>query len=106
MNIAIIGGGISGLMAAYRLSLLKDINITIFEKVNPLEQRVCPLLHHNVDKCMNCERCAIMEGVAGAGAFSDGKYNITTEFGGWLQDILPSDACPTLRIASDSKSVK
>lgn len=91
MNIAIIGGGISGLMASYRLSLLKDINITIFEKGNLLEQRVCPLLHHNVDKCMNCERCAIMEGVAGAGAFSDGKYNITTEFGGWLQDILPSD---------------
>ena len=88
MNIAIIGGGISGLMAAYKLSVLNENNITIFEKGNELEQRVCPLLHHNVDKCMNCERCAIMEGVAGAGAFSDGKYNITTEFGGWLQDIL------------------
>lgn len=91
MNICIIGGGISSLMAAYKLSVLSTNQITIFEKGNELEQRVCPLLHHNVNKCMNCEHCAIMEGVAGAGAFSDGKWNITTEFGGWLQDIIEPD---------------
>lgn len=88
--VGIIGGGISGLMAAYRLSLLNDIKVLIFEKGNDLKQRVCPLLHHNVDKCVKCNHCAIMEGLAGAGAFSDGKYNITTEYGGWLQDIIDS----------------
>lgn len=88
--VGIIGGGISGLMAAYRLSLLNDIKVLIFEKGNDLKQRVCPLLHHNVDKCVKCNHCAIMEGLAGAGAFSDGKYNITTEYGGWLQDIMDS----------------
>lgn len=88
--VGIIGGGISGLMAAYRLSLLNDIKVLVFEKGNDLKQRVCPLLHHNVDKCVKCNHCAIMEGLAGAGAFSDGKYNITTEYGGWLQDIMDS----------------
>jgi uncharacterized FAD-dependent dehydrogenase len=30
-------------------------------------------------------------GFGGAGAFSDGKYNITNEYGGWLQDYIPGD---------------
>ncbi len=87
-SVGIVGGGISALMAAY--NLLKnsnDINVTIFEKGNNLENRKCPILQKQVDKCIKCKSCAIMEGIAGAGAFSDGKYNITTEFGGWLQDI-------------------
>ena len=87
-NIGIIGGGISSLMAAYSLlKNSKDVSVTIFEKGNSLDQRKCPILEKKVDKCIKCKTCAIMEGIAGAGAFSDGKYNITTEFGGWLQDI-------------------
>ena len=87
-NIGIIGGGISALMAAYNLVKNSDkVNVTIFEKGNGLEDRKCPILQKKVDKCVKCKSCAIMEGIAGAGAFSDGKYNITTEFGGWLQDI-------------------
>ena len=87
-SVGIIGGGISSLMAAY--SLLKgskNISVTIFERGNDLENRKCPILSKKVDKCIKCKTCAIMEGIAGAGAFSDGKYNITTEFGGWLQEI-------------------
>ena len=30
-----------------------------------------------------------MRGFGGAGAFSDGKYNFTTEFGGWLSEYIP-----------------
>lgn len=87
-NIGIIGGGISSLMAAYSLlKNSKETNVTIFERGNSLETRKCPILDKKVDKCIKCKTCAIMEGIAGAGAFSDGKYNITTEFGGWLQDI-------------------
>lgn len=87
-HVGIVGGGISSLMAAY--SLLKnseEISVTIFERGNSLENRKCPILSKKVDKCVKCKTCAIMEGIAGAGAFSDGKYNITTEFGGWLQEI-------------------
>ena len=32
-----------------------------------------------------------MEGMAGAGAFSDGKYVISTEYGGWLTEFLPPE---------------
>lgn len=88
MIVGIVGGGISGLMAAYRLiEKSSDIKVVIFEKGNDILNRKCPILAKKVDKCIKCKHCAIMEGMAGAGAFSDGKYNITTEFGGWLQDI-------------------
>ena len=32
-----------------------------------------------------------MCGFGGAGAFSDGKFNFTTEFGGWLTDYMDHD---------------
>lgn len=88
-DIAIIGGGISGLMAAYRLSL-KDpsLKIILIEKGAKLEDRTCPMITKKSSVCVNCAHCAIMEGIAGAGAFSDGKYLITTEYGGWLSDYL------------------
>jgi uncharacterized FAD-dependent dehydrogenase len=86
---AIIGGGISGLMCAYRM-LEKDPErrIIILEKGAELRKRSCPLVAGKADKCLKCRGCAIMEGVAGAGAFSDGKYIISTEYGGWLPDFI------------------
>lgn len=92
LKIGVIGGGISALMLTYRLVENSDnIEIAIFEKGNALLDRKCPILQKKVLKCIKCPHCAIMEGMAGAGAFSDGKYNITTEFGGWLQDIRDKD---------------
>ena len=86
---AVIGGGISGLMCALRL-LEKDPSrrIIILEKGAALRERSCPLVAGKSDKCLKCRNCAIMEGVAGAGAFSDGKYIISTEYGGWLPDFI------------------
>lgn len=87
-TVAIIGGGISGLMAAYELvTKSNETKVIILEKGNSIRNRNCPILNKTTTKCVKCKHCAIMEGMAGAGAFSDGKYNITTEFGGWLQDI-------------------
>lgn len=92
LKIGIIGGGISALMLAYRIiEKSQDKEIVIFEKGNALLDRKCPILMKKFTKCIRCRHCAIMEGMAGAGAFSDGKYNITTEFGGWLQDIRDKD---------------
>lgn len=85
-KIGIIGGGISSLMCAYSLSKNKDIDITIYDKGHNISNRSCPILMSKATKCVKCKNCSIMEGLAGAGAFSDGKYNITTEFGGWLQN--------------------
>ena len=89
-DVAIIGGGIGGIMTAYRLiEKNSKLKVVIFEKGNALNKRSCPILTGAVKSCIKCKSCAIMEGMAGAGAFSDGKYVITTEYGGWLTDFLP-----------------
>lgn len=96
MIIDIIGAGPGGIYAAYKLARYakvreKTIEINIFEKGNPLELRKCPISAGRVDKCINCKTCSIMCGFGGAGAFSDGKYNITNEFGGTLFEKIGAD---------------
>ena len=85
-DVIIIGAGIGGLMAAYRLC--DHQRVLVIERGNGIDKRICPLTHNMSKVCLRCKQCAIMEGVGGAGAFSDGKFNITTEYGGWLQDIV------------------
>ncbi len=88
-DVVIIGGGIGGIMTAYRLTEKNpDLKVAIIEKGHDIEGRVCPIVAKKTDKCVNCKSCAIMEGMAGAGAFSDGKYVISTEYGGWLTEFL------------------
>lgn len=91
-DIAIIGGGIGGLMNTYELATKKpELRILLLEKGHDIEKRVCPIVAGRVPACIRCPSCAIMEGLAGAGAFSDGKYVISTEYGGWLPDFLPPE---------------
>lgn len=88
-DVVIIGGGIGGLMNAYRLLEKKpSLRICMLERGSAIRHRVCPLINGASDKCLRCKNCAIMEGMAGAGAFSDGKYVISTEYGGWLTDFM------------------
>lgn len=88
-DVLIIGGGIGGLMCAYQL-ITQDssLKIVILEKGRDIHQRTCPIVENKVKECIHCQHCAIMEGYAGAGAFSDGKYIISTEYGGWLTQFL------------------
>ncbi|MFA6948044.1 MAG: FAD-binding protein [Eubacteriales bacterium] len=89
-DVLIIGGGIGGLMAAHRLlSRQPELKVVIIEKGNAIEHRSCPIVTHKSQVCVKCKHCAIMEGMGGAGAFSDGKYVISTEYGGWLTEFLP-----------------
>ena len=91
-DVAIIGGGIGGIMAAYRLvNSDPSLSVAIFEKGKAIEKRICPIVKKTAKSCVKCPSCAIMEGMAGAGAFSDGKYVISTEYGGWLTDFLPDE---------------
>jgi len=88
-DIIIIGGGIGGIMSAYRLiEKHPEKKILLIEKGKTITKRSCPIIDKKSDKCIGCKSCGIMEGMAGAGAFSDGKYVISTEYGGWLTKFL------------------
>ena len=91
-DVVIIGGGIGGMMCAHRL-IEKDSNLSILliERGHALANRKCPIIQKKVEHCIKCNPCAIMEGMGGAGAFSDGKYIISTEYGGWLPDFLDAN---------------
>ena len=86
-DIIIIGAGPGGIYSAYELTKeQRNLRIAVFEAGNPLEKRRCPIDGEKVTSCVNCKTCAIMSGFGGAGAFSDGKYNITNNFGGTLYE--------------------
>ncbi len=86
-DILIIGAGPGGIFSAYELSHKRpDLKIGVFEMGTSLEKRKCPINGTTIKSCINCTHCSIMTGFGGAGAFSDGKYNITNEFGGTLYE--------------------
>lgn len=88
-DIIIVGAGPGGIFSAYELVKLNpDYKIGVFETGNSLEKRKCPIDGDKVKTCINCPSCAIMNGFGGAGAFSDGKYNITNQFGGTLYEYI------------------
>ncbi len=88
-DIVIIGAGPGGIFSAYELVKLKDnLKIGIFEAGSSLKKRKCPIDGEKIKSCIRCKSCAIMNGFGGAGAFSDGKYNITNQFGGTLYEYI------------------
>ena len=88
-DVIIIGAGPGGIYSAYELIRLKpDLKIAVFEGGHALEKRRCPIDGAKVKSCIGCKSCSIMSGFGGAGAFSDGKYNITNDFGGTLHEYI------------------
>lgn len=88
-DIIIVGAGPGGIFTAYELVKLDpSLEIAVFEAGSPLEKRRCPIDGERIKTCVHCPTCAIMNGFGGAGAFSDGKYNITNDFGGSLHEYI------------------
>ncbi len=84
-DIVVIGAGPGGIFTAYELAAAeRGLKIAVLELGRPLEQRKCPIDGKKIRSCVKCPVCSIMSGFGGAGAFSDGKYNITNQFGGTL----------------------
>ena len=88
-DVIIVGAGPGGIFAAYELVQHRsDLKIAVFEAGHALEHRRCPIDGDKIKSCIGCKSCSIMSGFGGAGAFSDGKYNITNDFGGTLYEYI------------------
>ena len=88
-DVIIIGAGPGGIFSAYELmKSKKNLKVAVFDMGNSLEKRKCPIDGDKVKSCIGCKPCSIMSGFGGAGAFSDGKYNITNDFGGTLYEYI------------------
>ena len=88
-DVAIIGAGTAGVYAGYELLEKKPgLKILILETGKDIYSRACPIVTGQVKDCIGCKPCSIMSGFGGAGAFSDGKYNITNDFGGTLYEYI------------------
>ena len=88
-DVIIIGAGPGGIFSAYELTRLKpDLKVAVIEAGHALNKRRCPIDGEKIKTCIGCKSCSIMSGFGGAGAFSDGKYNITNDFGGTLYEYI------------------
>ncbi len=106
-DVSIIGAGPGGIYAAYELSKLDpSLSIAVFEAGHPLDKRKCPIDGVKVKNCVNCETCSIMSGFGGAGAFSDGKYNVTNDFGGTLHEHIGKQKALELMYYVDDINLK
>ena len=86
-DVIIVGAGPGGIFTAYELAKARrGLKIGVLELGKPLDQRHCPIDGNKIKSCIRCKTCSIMSGFGGAGAFSDGKYNITNQFGGTLYE--------------------
>ncbi|AKF96116.1 NAD(P)/FAD-dependent oxidoreductase [Brevibacillus laterosporus] len=112
-DVIIVGAGPAGIFTAYELIHKKpDLQILLIEKGHNIYSRRCPILEKKISKCpppagrkdfRGClPACSITNGFGGAGAYSDGKFNITTEFGGWMTDYLaPSEVLELIKYVDD-----
>ena len=88
-DVVILGCGEAGIFAAYELThLAPGLKVLAIDQGSDIYHRSCPIVAGKVKECIHCPVCHTMCGFGGAGAFSDGKFNFTTQFGGWLTDFM------------------
>lgn len=106
-DVVIVGAGPGGIFSAYELTKAeKTLKIAVIEMGKALEDRKCPIDGDKIKACIRCKSCAIMSGFGGAGAFSDGKYNITNQFGGTLYEHIGKQKAIELMKEVDAINLK
>ena len=99
-DVIIVGAGPMGMMSAYELLKARPTSkVLLIDKGLDIHKRQCPILQGKIKKCptnaegvIGCSpACSITSGFGGSGAYSDGKFNITSEFGGWLDEYLDDE---------------
>ena len=100
-DVIIVGAGPAGIFSALELLKQKeDIKILIIEKGKDIDKRICPMKIKDIS-CATCPECALLSGWGGAGAFSDGKLNLSPEIGGFLSRYINRDTLQSLIIYVD-----
>ena len=114
-DVVVVGAGPAGIFASYELIEKKpDLKVILVDKGLDIYSRKCPILEKKISKCpVNREgvsgchpACSITNGFGGAGAYSDGKFNITSEFGGWMTEYLDNREVEELIEYVDSVNLK
>ena len=98
-DVIIVGAGPAGIMASYEFFLkAPHLKVLLVDKGQDVMFRRCPIKDKKIKTCPQIKdhpgclpACSITAGFGGAGAYSDGKFNITSEFGGWLTDYLDNN---------------
>ena len=99
-DVILVGAGPMGIYAAYEfMSMNKNLKVLLIDKGRNIYNRKCPILEKRLEKCpvdkdgnIGCKPgCSMTTGFGGSGAYSDGKFNITSEFGGWMTEYLPEE---------------
>lgn len=101
-DVIIVGAGASGIFTAYELTKENPrAKVLMVEKGHVLERRKCPIDNVKIKSCIHCSVCSITNGYGGAGSLSDGKYNITNNFGGDLHRYVGKEEALDLMIYVD-----
>ncbi|AFC28001.1 hypothetical protein PM3016_1065 [Paenibacillus mucilaginosus 3016] len=112
-DLIVVGAGPAGIFACYEMTLKRpEAKVLLVDKGHDIYKRSCPILEEKIRLCpppagkkdfSGClPACSITSGFGGAGAYSDGKFNITTEFGGWMTDYLqPSRVLELIRYVDE-----
>lgn len=99
-DVIIVGAGPAGLYGAYEYAKTSpELKVLMLDRGLEIRKRRCPILEGKLQKCPENSKgyascypaCSITAGFGGSGAYSDGKFNITSQFGGWMTEYLSND---------------
>ena len=99
-DVIVVGAGPMGIFTTYELlQKAPNLRVLLVDKGFDIYNRKCPIINKKITQCpkdmygnSGCyPACSITCGFGGAGAYSDGKFNITNEFGGWMDEYLSAD---------------
>ncbi len=114
-DVIVVGAGPAGIFTSYEITEKRpDLKVLLLDKGVDIFSRHCPILDKKISKCPQNKEggsgcfpaCSITSGFGGAGAYSDGKFNITSEFGGWMTEYLERDVVEELIKYVDSINLK
>ena len=87
-DVIVIGAGPAGIFTALEMDkLAPEKRVLVVDSGSTIDRRACPA--RTSGQCAHCPTCNIMNGWAGAGAFSDGKLSLSEEVGGNITDYMP-----------------